>query len=73
MVARGEIIFVDDFGIEQRVKIVLEAESSFDSNQILSWLSEPSNGIFMITILLALSILSGSTNKNREESSYNNE
>jgi M6 family metalloprotease-like protein len=66
MVARGEIIFVDDFGIEQRIQIVLEAESSFDSNSMLSWLSEPSNGIFMITILLALSIISGSEKTNRK-------
>jgi hypothetical protein len=33
---------------------------------MLSWLSEPSNGIFMITILLALSIISGSEKTNRK-------
>jgi M6 family metalloprotease-like protein len=73
MIAKGEIIFVDDFGIEQRVHIVFEAESSFDTNSILSWLSEPSNGILMITILLAFSIISGGKDKTNQKLQPNDE
>ena len=66
MIARGEIVFVDNFGIESRVPLILEAESTFNSNSLLSWFSEPGNGLFMISILLALSIFTGgsSTSKN---------
>ena len=59
MIARGELILVDNFGIELRIPITFEAKSTLNSNVIFSWLAEPGNGLFMISILLAISIISG--------------
>jgi hypothetical protein len=64
MIARGELVLVDDFGIELRIPITLEAKSSFNSNTALSWLSEPGNGLLMISIFLAISIFTGGKEKN---------
>ena len=65
MIARGELVFVDNFGIELRIPIILEAKSTFNSNAIFSWFAEPGNGLFMVSILLALSILTGGSNHNK--------
>ena len=62
MIARGELVFVDNFGIELRVPIILEAKSTFNSNALFSWFAEPGNGLFMIGILISLSILTGGSN-----------
>ena len=62
MIARGELVFVDNFGIELRVPIILEAKSTFNSNAVFSWFAEPGNGLFMIGILISLSILTGGSN-----------
>ena len=59
MIARGELVLVDNFGIELRIPITFEAKSTLNSNVIFSWLAEPGNGLFMISILLAISIISG--------------
>ena len=59
MIARGELVLVDNFGIELRIPVTFEAKSTLNSNVIFSWLAEPSNGLFMISILLAISIISG--------------
>jgi len=59
MYARGVIVLQDEFSVEQRIDITLIAESPFTGDGILGWLSEPSNGILVISILLAFSILTG--------------
>tara|TARA_B100001173_G_scaffold290043_1_gene280319 strand:- start:68 stop:2020 length:1953 start_codon:yes stop_codon:yes gene_type:complete len=59
MYARGEIIFQDDFSVEQRIELTLIAESPFTGDGILGWLSQPSNGLLVISVLLAFSILIG--------------
>ena len=59
MIARGELVLVDNFGIELRIPVTFEAKSTLNSNLIFSWLAEPGNGLFMISILLAISIISG--------------
>ena len=59
MIARGELVLVDNFGIELRIPITFEAKSTLNSNIIFSWLAEPGNGLFMISILMAISIISG--------------
>lgn len=59
MYARGEVVFQDENGLENRVGITLIAESPFTGNGILAWLSKPSNGLPIICILLALSVLTG--------------
>ena len=35
MIARGELVFVDNFGIELRVPIILEAKSTFNSLSLI--------------------------------------
>ena len=59
MYARGEVVFQDENGLENRVGVTLIAESPFTGNGILGWLSKPSNGLPVICILLALSVLTG--------------
>ena len=59
MIARGELVLVDNFGIELRIPVTFEGKSTLNSNVIFSWLAEPGNGLFMISILLAISIISG--------------
>lgn len=73
MIAKGELVMVDDFGIELRIPITLEAKSSFNSNSAFSWLSEPGNGIFLISILLAISIFTGGRNNGKHVSSEQSE
>ena len=69
MIARGEIVLVDNFGIELRIPIVLEAKSSFNTNSAFSWLSEPGNGLFLVSILLAVSVFTGGSGNNRRAES----
>lgn len=59
MYARGEIVFQDDYSVEQRIKIALIAESPLTGDGILGWISQPSNGLLTISILLAFSIVMG--------------
>ena len=63
MVAKGELIFIDGNSLEQRLPITLQAESPFIGEGWLPWISQPGNGLFLISILLALSIL---TNKRKK-------
>ncbi|HJN70921.1 MAG TPA: hypothetical protein QF525_05745, partial [Candidatus Thalassarchaeaceae archaeon] len=56
---RGELVFVDTFGLEQRIPVEFTAQSSFNGDSPLAWLSQPSNGIMIILILLALSLTTG--------------
>ncbi len=59
MVAEGELVFVDTFGLEQRVPVTLTAQSSFNGDSPLSWLVQPSNAIMVIMLLLAVSVITG--------------
>ena len=69
MIADGELVFVDSFGLEQRVPVTLTAQSSFNGDSPLSWLVQPSNAIMLILILLAISLVTGSTPKPKTENS----
>jgi hypothetical protein len=59
MVANGELIFVDQFGLEQRIPLVLIAQSSFNGDSPLAWLNQPSNSIMIILLLVVISVVSG--------------
>ncbi|MDP7659058.1 MAG: hypothetical protein QGF77_03830, partial [Candidatus Thalassarchaeaceae archaeon] len=59
MLARGDLVFVDSFGIEQRVPVEFTAKSSFNGNSPIAWLAQPSNGLSIILILSALVIVTG--------------
>ncbi len=73
MIAEGELVFVDSFGLEQRVPVTLTAQSSFNGESPLSWLVQPSNAIMMIFILLAISLVPGSNNKPKGQNATINE
>jgi len=60
MYARGQVVFQDEFGLEQRIDILLIAESPFTGEGWLAWLSTPSNGLPLVCILLAISMVTGS-------------
>lgn len=68
MIAKGELILTDSNSIEERIPIILQAESPFIGEGFLPWISQPSNGILIICLLSALSILTNSR-KNKLESS----
>ncbi|MEC7720851.1 MAG: immune inhibitor A domain-containing protein [Candidatus Thermoplasmatota archaeon] len=59
MLARGTIVLSDNHGHEHRIPLLLEAESPFTGDGWLAWFAEPSNGLLVISILLAISIVTG--------------
>ena len=73
MIAEGEIVFVDSFGLEQRVPVTLTAQSSFNGNSPLSWLVQPSNAIMVIFVLLAISLMPTSNPKPIKQNQPTNE
>ena len=60
MYARGQVVFQDEFGLEQRIDILLIAESPFTGEGWLAWISTPSNGLPIVCILMAISVVTGS-------------
>jgi len=68
MIAKGELILTDSNSIEERIPIILQAESPFIGEGFLPWISQPSNGILIICFLSALSILTN-IRKNKVQSS----
>ena len=68
MIAEGELVFVDSFGLEQRVPVTLTAQSSFNGDSPLSWLVQPSNAIMVIFILIAISLVPSSNPKPMSQS-----
>ena len=73
MIAEGEIVFVDSFGLEQRVPVTLTAQSSFNGDSPLSWLVQPSNAIMVIFVLLAISLMPTSNPKPINQNQPTNE
>ena len=59
MIARGNLVLSDSHGSEVRIPLLLEAESPFTGDGLVAWLAEPSNGLLVICVLLAISIVSG--------------
>jgi M6 family metalloprotease-like protein len=57
MIAKGELILTDSNSIEERIPIILQAESPFMGEGFLPWIAQPSNGILTICLLWSLSIL----------------
>ena len=69
MVAEGELVFVDTFGLEQRIPVTLTAQSSFNGDSPLSWLMQPNNAIMIIMMLLAISVITGGKPRVKSNSS----
>jgi M6 family metalloprotease-like protein len=67
MVARGEIVLIDDNNIETRIPITLQAESAFPFWSQIQLLTTPSNSLSLICALFALSVLSGSGPRSNDE------
>jgi M6 family metalloprotease-like protein len=59
MIARGNLVLSDSHGTELRIPLVLEAESPFTGDGWVAWLAEPSNGLLVICVLLAISVVTG--------------
>ena len=55
MIARGEVVLHDGFGIETRIPFVLESEGHLDAIPIIGWLSMPSNGISVALAMIFFS------------------
>ena len=55
MLARGEVVLVDNNGIQTNLPFVLYTESRLNDIPFLDWISTPSNGISIAILLLALS------------------
>ena len=55
MIARGEVVLQDGFGIETRIPFVLESEGPLDAIPIIGWLSVPSNGISVALAMIFFS------------------
>jgi len=63
MIARGEIVLTDTNNLEQRIPVVLNANSDNLIDSYLSWLALPSNAIALIFVIIAASIASGRKSK----------
>ena len=59
MIARGNLVLSDIHGEELRIPLLLEAESPYTGDGWLAWLAKPSNGLFVICFLLAISVITG--------------
>jgi len=59
MIARGNLVLSDSHGTELRIPLVLEAKSPFTGDGWVAWLAEPSNGLLVICVLLAISVVTG--------------
>ncbi|OUV26058.1 MAG: hypothetical protein CBC57_03000 [Euryarchaeota archaeon TMED97] len=68
MIAKGDLILTDSNSMEERIPIILQSESPFIGKGILPWISQPSNGIFIICILAALSLIGNKSIKNKSSS-----
>lgn len=55
MIARGEIILIDNNGLESRVPFILYTENRLQDLPIIGWLSTPANGISIALLLLLIS------------------
>ena len=55
MLARGEVVLVDNNGIQTNLPFVLYTESRLNDIPFLDWISTTSNGISVAILLLALS------------------
>ena len=55
MIARGEVVLHDGFGIETRIPFVLESEGPLDAIPVIGWLSVPSNGLSVALAMILLS------------------
>jgi hypothetical protein len=55
MIARGEVVLHDGFGIETRIPFVLASEGPLDAIPIIGWLSIPSNGISVALAMIFFS------------------
>ncbi|MAV95409.1 MAG: hypothetical protein CMA31_06975 [Euryarchaeota archaeon] len=67
MIARGEVVLHDGFGIETRIPFVLESEGPLDAIPIIGWLSIPSNGI---SVALAMIFFSYARPQKEEPTQY---
>ena len=59
MIARGNLVLSDSHGMGLRIPLTLEAESPLTGNSWVAWLAEPSNGLFVICLLLAIFVVTG--------------
>ena len=66
MIARGEVVLHDGFGIETRIPFVLESEGPLDAIPVVGWLSVPSNGLSVALAMIFFSY----ARPQKEESAY---
>ena len=59
MIARGEIVLTDTNNLEQRIPVILNANSDNPIDAYLSWIALPSNAIALIFVIIAASIATG--------------
>jgi hypothetical protein len=69
MIAKGELILTDSNSIEERIPIIFQADSPFLGEGFIPWISQPSNGVLIICILSALSLLSNNRKTGETSSS----
>jgi len=69
MIARGELVLTDSNNLEQRIPLVIKAESEFPLGGTLAWLNSPSNALSLICLLLAASVATGKRGVHEDGSS----
>ena len=63
MIAKGDLVFIDNKKTEQRIPIILSSNYDLPFMELINWLSIPSNSLTIISISLFFSLLFNSRNK----------
>ena len=71
MIANGKVQLYDQFGLAGEFNVSLQAEPPGEVGGALMWLAEPANNIQLVSILLALWVIS--SGKKRKEKRGPNE
>ncbi len=67
MLANGKVQLYDEFGLAGEFNVSLQAEPPGDVGSALMWLAEPANNIQLVSVLMALWVVSSGGKKRGKE------
>jgi M6 family metalloprotease-like protein len=67
MLANGKVQLYDEFGLAGEFNVSLQAEPPGDVGSALMWLAEPANNIQLVSVLMALWVISSGGKRGKEK------
>jgi hypothetical protein len=67
MLATGKVQLYDEFGLAGEFNVSLQAEPPGDVGSALMWLAEPANNIQLVSVLMALWVISSGGKRGKEK------